>query len=56
MKLTLTKNYIYFKSPIGKALIGKKKKDLSYGSNTIWGEEILKLLKVEVYLIFNVFS
>ena len=22
----LTKNYIYFKSPIGKALIGKKKK------------------------------
>ena len=24
----LTKNYIYFKSPIGKALIGKKKKDL----------------------------
>ena len=24
----LTKNYIYFRSPIGKALIGKKKKDL----------------------------
>ena len=24
----ITKNYIYFKSPIGKALIGKKKKDL----------------------------
>ena len=24
----LAKNYIYFKSPIGKALIGKKKKDL----------------------------
>ena len=24
----LTKNYIYFKSPIGKALIGKNKKDL----------------------------
>ena len=24
----LSKNYIYFKSPIGKALIGKKKKDL----------------------------
>ena len=24
----LTKNYIYFKSPIGKALIGKRKKDL----------------------------
>ena len=24
----LTKNYIYFKSPIGKALIGKSKKDL----------------------------
>ena len=24
----ITKNYIYFKSPVGKALIGKKKKDL----------------------------
>ena len=24
----ITKNYIYFRSPIGKALIGKKKKDL----------------------------
>jgi len=24
----LTKNFIYFKSPVGKALIGKKKKDL----------------------------
>ena len=24
----LTKNYLYFRSPIGKALIGKKKKDL----------------------------
>ena len=24
----LTKNYIYFRSPIGKALIGKKKKDV----------------------------
>ena len=24
----VTKNYIYFRSPIGKALIGKKKKDL----------------------------
>ena len=24
----LTKNYIYFRSPIGKALIGKNKKDL----------------------------
>ena len=24
----LTKNYIYFRSPIGKALIGKTKKDL----------------------------
>ena len=24
----MTKNYIYFKSPIGKAIIGKKKKDL----------------------------
>ena len=24
----MTKNYIYFRSPIGKALIGKKKKDV----------------------------
>ena len=24
----MKKNYIYFRSPIGKALIGKKKKDL----------------------------
>ena len=24
----ITKNFIYFRSPIGKALIGKKKKDL----------------------------
>jgi transcription elongation factor GreA len=24
----MTKNYIYFRSPIGKGLIGKKKKDL----------------------------
>ena len=24
----IAKNYIYFRSPIGKALIGKKKKDL----------------------------
>ena len=24
----MTKNYIYFRSPIGKALIGKKKKKL----------------------------
>jgi transcription elongation factor GreA len=24
----MTKNYIYFRSPIGKALIGKNKKDL----------------------------
>ena len=24
----MTKNYIYFRSPIGKAVIGKKKKDL----------------------------
>jgi len=24
----MTKNYIYFRSPIGKAIIGKKKKEL----------------------------
>ena len=27
MKADIAKNYIYFKSPIGKALIGKNKKD-----------------------------
>ena len=35
----LTKNYIYFKSPIGKALIGKKKR-LSDGKYSIWRKKI----------------
>ena len=36
----LTKNYIYFKSPIGKALIGKKKKRLGDGKYSIWRKKI----------------
>ena len=37
----MTKNYIYFRSPIGKALIGKKKKEL-VSVITPSGEKILK--------------
>ena len=37
----IAKNYIYFKSPIGKALIGKKKKEL-ITVKTPSGEKILK--------------
>jgi len=42
----LTKNYIYFKSPIGKALIGKKKKDL-VTVNIPSGEKNFEIIKVE---------
>jgi len=42
----LTKNYIYFRSPIGKALIGKNKKDL-VAVNTPSGEKNFQILKVE---------
>ena len=42
----LTKNYIYFRSPIGKALIGKNKKDL-VTVNTPSGEKNFEILKVE---------
>ena len=42
----LTKNYIYFKSPIGKALIGKKKKDL-VTVNIPSGEKKFEIIKVE---------
>ena len=42
----LTKNLIYFRSPIGKALIGKNKKDLITVS-TPSGEKKFKILEVE---------
>ena len=42
----ITKNYIYFRSPIGKALIGKNKKDL-VTVNTPSGEKNFEILKVE---------
>tara|TARA_B100000029_G_scaffold491395_1_gene551465 strand:+ start:339 stop:815 length:477 start_codon:yes stop_codon:yes gene_type:complete len=42
----LTKNYIYFRSPIGKALIGKNKKDL-VTVNTPSGEKNFEIIKVE---------
>jgi len=42
----LTKNYIYFKSPIGKALIGKNKKDL-VTVNIPSGEKNFEIIKVE---------
>ena len=42
----LTKNLIYFRSPIGKALIGKNEKDLITVS-TPSGEKNFKILEVE---------
>jgi len=42
----LTKNYIYFRSPIGKALIGRNKKDLVVVS-TPSGEKNFEIEKVE---------
>jgi len=42
----LTKNYIYFRSPIGKALIGKNKKDL-VTVETPSGEKNFEIVKVE---------
>ena len=42
----LTKNYIYFRSPIGKALIGKSKKDL-VTVNTPSGERNFKIEEVK---------
>jgi len=42
----LTKNYIYFRSPIGKALIGKNKKDL-VAVNTPSGEKNFEIIDVE---------
>ena len=42
----LTKNYIYYKSPIGKALIGKNKKDL-ITVNTPSGEKNFEIMEVK---------
>ena len=42
----LTKNYIYFKSPIGKALIGKNKKDL-ITVKTPSGEKNFEIIEVK---------
>ena len=42
----ITKNYIYFRSPIGKALIGKNKKDL-ITVTTPSGEKNFEIIEVE---------
>ena len=42
----ITKNYIYFRAPIGKALIGKKKKEL-VTVNTPSGEKNFEIKEVE---------
>jgi len=42
----ITKNFIYFRSPIGKALIGKKKKDL-VTVNTPSGEKKFEIKDVD---------
>ena len=42
----MTKNYIYFKSPIGKALIGKNKKDLVM-VETPSGEKNFKITEIK---------
>ena len=42
----LTKNFIYFKSPVGKALIGKNKKDL-VTVTTPSGEKNFKIIEVK---------
>ena len=42
----ITKNYIYFRSPIGKALIGKNKKDLVV-VNTPSGEKNFEITEIK---------
>ena len=42
----IAKNYIYFRSPIGKALIGKKKKEVA-GVTTPSGEKNFKITEVK---------
>ena len=46
----LTKNFIYFKSPIGKALIGKNKKDL-ITVTTPSGEKNFKIAEIKYILL-----
>ena len=46
IKADMTKNYIYFRSPIGKALIGKNKKDL-VTVNTPSGEKNFEITEVK---------
>ena len=41
----MTKNYIYFRSPIGKALIGKSKKDLVFLQQKNLTQRILEEIK-----------
>ena len=47
----INKNYIYFKSPIGKALIGKNKKDLMTVVHHL-GRKIFKLLKLNTFSFY----
>ena len=42
----IKKNYIYFRSPVGKALIGKKKKDI-VSATTPSGEKNFKIIEVK---------
>tara|TARA_B100000029_G_C16926460_1_gene723315 strand:+ start:101 stop:577 length:477 start_codon:yes stop_codon:yes gene_type:complete len=42
----IKKNYIYFRSPIGKALIGKKKKDI-VSASTPSGEKNFEIMEVK---------
>ena len=49
----ISKNLIYFKSPIGKALIGKSVNELTT-VNTPSGEKILKFYKLNIYKL-NIF-
>ena len=50
----ITKNYIYFRSPIGKALIGKKK-GIGNSQHTIWWKKFWNK-RSWIYLIFTSFS
>ena len=46
MKLILKKNLIFFKSPIGKALVGKNKNEM-VSVNTPSGERNFEIVDVE---------
>ena len=51
----IVKNCIYFRSPIGKALIGKKKKE-SVTVTTPSGEKNFEIAEDKIYLVFINFS